>query len=168
MATLIGTGAHGSDILAFGGFRDVVAHHSLWSGVPEVVVLGINDPHERARVAYELQVKDLTWIHPDALIGHGCKLGTGTHVNYRVSMIRTTIGEHCTISPGVVICGDVTIGDRVLVGAGAVLCDRVRVGDDVTIGAGTIVLPEMEIPEGTTWVGNPARQVMEKVGGWRK
>ena len=87
--------------------------------------------------------------------------GYGTHINYGVTMTRTTIGHHTTISPGVTICGDVTIGDRTLIGAGAVVCDRVTIGNDVTIGAGAVVLPETTVPDGETWYGVPAKRKVQ-------
>ena len=157
MATLIGDGAHASDILRHLDHRwRQVAHHSQWDNdLP--VIIGINDPQLRARVADEMGVRDTAWTHHDSMVDHGCSFGYGTHINYGVTMTRTTIGHHTTISPGVTCCGDVTIGDRVLIGAGSTICDRVTIGNDVTIGAGAVVLPETVIPDGETWFGVPAR-----------
>jgi hypothetical protein len=107
-------------------------------------------------IAIELGVNDYDWVHPATTITDS-RWGIGTHINAGAIVIRTTIGSHCTISPGVTICGDVTIGDRVLVGAGAVISDRVTIGADATIGAGTVVLPQTVIGPGETWVGVPAR-----------
>lgn len=157
MATLIGLGAHAADIVATRTFDRVFAHHDAFVDDGRTVIIGINDPRTRAGVAARLGVADGTWVHPHAWLGPGTVLGYGTHVNYRASMTRTTVGRHCTISPGATICGDVTIGDRVLVGAGATICDRVTIGDDVTIGAGAVVLPETVVPSSQTWVGVPAR-----------
>lgn len=152
---LIGDGAHGRDIASTGSY-EVVRHHLDWDGRSLPVVIGINDPRRRSQVAFWLGVQDEAWIHPEAWVGPGCVIGPGTHVNYRVSMIRTIVGKHCTISPGATICGDVLIGDRVLIGAGATVCDRVTIHHGATVGAGAVVLPESVIPEGKTWVGVPA------------
>lgn len=154
MEALIGAGGHADDIARMGDYRRF-AHHNLWDGIRPVII-GVNDPHLRADIATQLGVQDLAWQHPHSWIGASL-VHAGTHVNYGVTAVRAVIGHHCTISPGVTICGDVEIGDRVLIGAGAIICDRVRIGDDVTIGAGTVVLPESHIPAGTIWVGNPAR-----------
>lgn len=158
MATLIGRGSHARDIGEAITYSRNVAHHSDYTDDGLPVTIGINDPRARARVSAEIGVRDRAWIHPDArLYKPGCVVGHGTHINYGVTMTRTTLGRHCTISPGVTICGDVAIGDRVLVGAGATICDRVTIGNDVTIGAGAVVLPETVIPDGETWVGVPAK-----------
>lgn len=159
MATLIGNGSHAEDILTY--LRKTeddlqrVEHHSHWNGDLDVII-GINDPCLRARIAEELGVDDRVWVHPQSW-GDNLELGVGTHVNYAVHAVRTRIGHHCTISPGVTICGDVTIGDLCLIGAGATICDRVTIGNNVTIGAGAVVLPETVIPDNETWFGVPAR-----------
>lgn len=166
MATLIGCGGHAADIVhaavKYGQWERSmgrICHHSEWDGdLP--VMLGINNPQLRAKVADELCVQDLSWVHPAiGWVGKEVQWGYGTHINYGVTMTRTTLGHHVTISPGVTICGDVTIGNRTMIGAGATICDRVQIGDDVTIGAGCVVLPESVIPDGSTIVGVPAKHV---------
>lgn len=167
MAIVIGAGSHAMDIRndmsSRFGMKEVnqvvtwVAHHSEYLGDrTDDIIIAVNDPRLRARIADELHIIDCLWVHENVYIGAGSIVNYGTHVNYGVTMTRTSIGHHCTISPGVTICGDVTIGDRVLVGAGATICDRVTIGSDATIGAGAVVLPETVIPNGETWVGIPA------------
>lgn len=155
MTCLIGAGSHARDIRATMNFTDYCAHHEGWDG-SQPVLIGVNSPQQRAWIASQLDVHDLAWVHPHTFIGPDCNWLPGTHINYGVTMTRTRIGRHCTISPGATICGDVTIGDRVLVGAGATICDRVTIHDDVVIGAGAVVLPETVIRRGI-WVGVPAR-----------
>lgn len=157
MATLIGDGSHAVDIAHTYAFAKCVPHHRYFEDDGDRVCIGVNDPQTRARVASELGVRDSAWVHPQAWVGPECEFGYGTHVNYGVSMTRTRIGRHCTISPGVTICGDVLIGDRVLVGAGSVISDRVTIGDDAIVGAGAVVLPTTVIGPAETWVGVPAR-----------
>lgn len=157
MSTLIGAGAHAVDIAHTVPFDRSFPHHRDFVDDGDRVCIGINDPHLRAEVCRQIGVRDSAWVHPRAWIGPECDFGHGTHINYGVTMTRTRIGRHSTISPGVTICGDVTIGDRVLVGAGAVISDRVTIGDDVRIGAGAVVLPAVWVPDGETWVGVPAR-----------
>lgn len=157
MATLIGAGAHARDIATTVKFDRVIPHHRYFTDDGDAVVIGINNPRLRAKISDELRISDARWMHPRSWWGWDCYVGYGTHCNYGVTMTRTRIGAHCTISPGVTICGDVIIGDRVLVGAGATICDRVHIGSDVRIGAGAVVLPETIIPDGETWVGIPAR-----------
>jgi acetyltransferase-like isoleucine patch superfamily enzyme len=156
---LIGAGGHARDIYhTLRGHWQIVEHHSLFRKADEVVI-GINDPRLRAEIAAELGIVDLPWLHPDALVPSSCAVAVGVHVNYGVKMTRTRVGRWSTISPGVIVCGDVTIGERVLVGAGAVVCERVSIGDGATVGAGAVVLPDVCIPAGETWVGTPARKV---------
>lgn len=160
MSSLIGWGSHAHDIEAVTPHTRHFCDHIDWldcGASDEFVTIGINDPRVRAEVATWLRVRDQRWVHPRAYLGIDSHIGHGTHVNYGVTMTRTIVGEHCTISPGVTICGDVLIGDRVLIGAGAVVCDRVTIGNDATIGAGAVVLPEAFVREGETWVGVPAK-----------
>lgn len=141
MDTLIGDGGHARDIVAtLPGLWKLVKHHAEYDGDHRGrVIIGVNDPALRAHIAEELEVEDSPWIHPHAYIGPECRIGDGTHVNYGVTMTRTTIGKHCTIAPGVTICGDVTIGDRVFIGAGAVVKNLVVIPDDTFIKMGTMV-----------------------------
>lgn len=122
-----------------------------------MVIIAISDPQVRSRVASEMGVQDLSWIHPDARLYNNVDIGHGTHVNYGVEMTRTKVGIHTTIAPGVTICGDVAIGDRVFIGAGAIITNLITISDDAIIGAGAVVLND--IGPGETWVGNPARRI---------
>jgi carbonic anhydrase/acetyltransferase-like protein (isoleucine patch superfamily) len=168
MATLIGDGGHAQDIAQTRLFDRVLANHADFEDDGGSVIIGINDPWMRYMIRRAIGVTDSSWVHPHAHLGPDCKVGVGTHINYGVTMTRTQIGSHVTVSPGVTICGDVVIGDRVLIGAGATICEKVYIADDVIIGAGAVVTPgcwgdnrEIEynhIPSGTTWVGVPARQ----------
>ena len=158
MATLIGSGGHADDIHAtLNGWRRI-HHHSVWDGDPTVII-GINDPHIRAKAAADLGIEDLSWVHPDANLYGGMEIGHGTHINYGVMMTRTRIGTHTTIAPGVHCAGDVAIGSRVFVGIGATISNFVTIGDDAIIGAGAVLPPNTIVPVGETWVGNPARRL---------
>ncbi len=160
---IIGNGGHARDIAAQ-FHHPMIAHHSEWDGTSEYII-GINDPHIRAKVAADLGGPGWNrgrWIHPTVELGtsyvpnQGMSfVGDGTHINYGVTMTRTQLGQFVTVAPGVTICGDVTIGDRVFIGAGAVITNLLDIGDDAVIGAGSVVLHD--VPAGATVVGNPAR-----------
>lgn len=139
MVQLIGAGGHAEDIAQFAPWLVRVDHHSQYDEAAGPAIIGINDPRVRSAVAEELGIRDLPWVHPDARLYHGTTVGYGTHVNYGVSAVRTTLGHHCTISPGVTICGDVTVGDRVFIGAGAVIRNLVTIGSDAFIRMGARV-----------------------------
>ncbi len=170
MATVvIGDGGHAHDICALfdqaareddptahSRYRKIPHHETYSRGYGETVVIGVHDPQLRAKIAADIGVEDVPWIHPDAHLYHGVTYGYGTHINYAVSAVRTTIGCHTTISPGVTICGDVTIGDRVFIGAGATVTNLVTIGDDAVIGAGAVVL--RDVPANVTVMGVPAKQ----------
>lgn len=169
VATLIGDGGHAVDIAHTVVFEKCVPHHRDFEDDGDRVCIGVNDPQTRARISREIRVRDSAWVHPRAWVGPECDFGYGTHVNYGVSMTRTRIGRHCTIAPGVTICGDVVIGHRVAVGAGATICEKVKIEDDAVIGAGAVVTPGRwgsagnviyhVVPAGETWVGVPARRL---------
>lgn len=152
---LIGAGGHADDIAEFMPWVERVDHHSGYRAGG--FIIGINDPQTRARIANELGRRDSAWVHPGAKLYHDVTYDYGTHINYGVAAVRTRIGRHCTIAPGVTICGDVVIGDRVFVGAGATISNLVTIGDDVTIGAGAVVLHD--VTEGQTVAGIPARPI---------
>lgn len=140
MITLIGDGGHARDIADERLSIRRFSHHSEYVPKPEDrVVIGVNDPQVRANIADELGVEDIAWLHTQSYVSRSCEIGYGTHVNYGVSMTRTKTGSHCTIAPGVTICGDVTIGDRVFIGAGAVVRNLVTIGDDAFVCMGAVV-----------------------------
>jgi UDP-3-O-[3-hydroxymyristoyl] glucosamine N-acyltransferase len=135
---LIGDGGHARDIAeTLDDFR-LCKHSDDFEGYGPYII-GINDPNVRAKLAAGYGWDDEPWIHPTVFMGPGCAVGKGTHVNYAVSMTRTKIGRHCTISPGATICGDVTIGDRVFIGAGAVIRNLVTIGEGAFVCMGASV-----------------------------
>ncbi len=151
MATLIGAGGHARDILATAEDDldwDVIPWHEdadMEEGTQYVI--GINDPQIRDHVRRFFGWDDLMWRHPCSWVGPECSWGAGTHINYMVSMTRTTIGHHTTVAPGVTICGDVVIGDRVFIGAGATIINLVTIGDDAYIRAGSVVTRDIAAGE---------------------
>jgi len=86
------------------------------------------------------------------LIGEGSKLDNLVHCAHGVK-----IGKHCLIVAGAVIGGSTEIGDNCYIGMGALIKNKLKIGKNVTIGMGAVVL--RDVPEGETWVGNPARKL---------
>ena len=61
---------------------------------------------------------------------------------------------------GVVVCGSVEIGEDCFIGAKSVIREHLTIGNNVLIGMGSVVTKN--IPDGETWVGNPARKIEKK------
>ncbi len=72
------------------------------------------------------------------------------------------IGSEVTIGHGALI-SSCTIGDRVLIGQGAVIQEGCDIGQDVIIAAGSVLLPNMLVPSGQLWAGNPAKYIRDVV-----
>ena len=83
-------------------------------------------------------------IHPDAVIGEGCKIEQNVTIGGRSGY---------PILP--------SIGNNVMIGAGAAILGPVKVGNNVQIGAGAVVVKD--IPDNCTAIGVPAH-VIKKDG----
>jgi serine O-acetyltransferase len=103
-----------------------------------------------------------TGIH----IPRTCRIGKGLYIPHSGPIFiasTATLGDFCTIHPGVVIGsagrgdrrGSPSLGDRVYLGVNAVVLGRVIVGSDSAIGAGAVVTKD--VPAHSVMVGNPAR-----------
>lgn len=115
-------------------------------------------------------------IHPLAIVDRTVTIGNGSVVFHGAIIQRSSIiGKHVIIntgatidhdcfiddythiSPNATLCGNVTIGEGTHIGAGAIVIQGVRIGKEVTIGAGSVVI--RDIPDYTTFVGNPAKKI---------
>lgn len=90
-------------------------------------------------------------INP-TVIGEGTVIDSLVHVAHNAQ-----IGRHCALVSGCVIGGSVVIGDHTFIGMNASIKNGIKIGANVTIGAGAVVLKD--VPDGETWVGNPARKL---------
>lgn len=114
-------------------------------------------------------------IGPDTSIGAFCDIsapiGAACKVQAHVSIPPGwVIGDRVFIGPGARFANDRKpdlsgqfeplngyVGDDAVIGMGALIGAGVRVGARAIIGMGAVVL--QDVPEGETWVGNPARKV---------
>jgi len=132
----------------FGPFSEIVVlSRSIYSSVPGSLSIGSR-----------------TWI--------------GASLNIRAAGGRIIIGSNCIIAHHVSLVASnhtvssgatynelgwdekrtgITIGDNVWIGCGVTVLPGVVIGDNAVVGAGSIVTKN--IPSGTVWVGNPARQI---------
>lgn len=147
--------------------------HALAAHPPTRCVLangvgGIGEP--RRRQAFERWKQRgyafIPVLHPAATIAHsGVVLGEGSQimagvviqpdvriganavVNTRASVDHDcTLGDHCHIAPGAVLCGTVAIGEDTHIGAGAVVIQGVTIGKGCLIGAGAVI--RRYVPDG--------------------
>jgi UDP-3-O-[3-hydroxymyristoyl] glucosamine N-acyltransferase len=85
-------------------------------------------------------------------IDEGVQLDSHVHIGH-----DSIIGKHVRICAGAIIGGFVEIGDYATIYIGALIHPRVKIGEHATVGMGSVVLHD--IPDGETWVGNPARKL---------
>lgn len=139
-------------------------------------VIAIGDPTIRRRIADEIDetATAITLVDPTASLGDDVTLGAGamvypgaicttnvrigrhSHLNCRsVVSHDCRVGDFVSLSPGVLLNGNVTIEPGAFLGTGAIVLPGVRVGQDAVVGAGAVVIDD--VPPGVTVVGVPAR-----------
>lgn len=90
------------------------------------------------------------------VIGDNVKIDNLVHIAHGAK-----IGKNTLIVAGSVIGGSCEIGENCFIGMNASIKNKVKIGNNVTIGAGAVVLKD--VPDGETWVGNPARKLENKL-----
>lgn len=152
MVTIIGEGGHAHDIDTwFGGGSELIQSTEPIPGA----YIGINDGRIRRNLDAHDEFDGVV-VGPNTTIGPDVTLGRHTHINGNCFVTRASLGDYCTVGPGVTICGDVTIGDDVTIGAGATISNFVTIAAGVTVAAGAVVPPHRTLHTGT-WIGVPAR-----------
>ena len=102
-------------------------------------------------------------IHPGAKIGRNLFIdhGTGTVIGQTV-----IIGDNCRLYQAITLGGrgkvidgrrHPILEDGAIIGAGAHVLGPIIIGKNAKVGAGSLVT--MDVPEGVTAIGNPARLV---------
>lgn len=92
----------------------------------------------------------------DTVIREGAKIDNLVHVAHNV-----VVGAHAAVIAHAMLGGSVSIGDHAWVAPAASLKEGLKVGDRALIGLGAVVLKD--VPDGETWIGNPARPMKEYV-----
>ncbi len=147
------------------------------------MINALADVHPDAVIGEGTRVWQFSVILKGAIIGKNCNLNAHTFVEG-----GAIIGDNVTLKSGVYIWDGITLEDGVFcgpnatftndkspvsgnkdykklntlvrsgasIGANAVILPGVTIGKGSTIGAGAVVT--RDVPDGETWVGNPARQ----------
>lgn len=92
---------------------------------------------------------------------------TGTKIDNLVHIAHNVvIGKHTTVIALSMIGGGTVIGDYAWVAPAAVLRNKITVHDKATVGMGAVVTKD--IPQGETWLGNPAMEISKFKSGKKK
>jgi UDP-perosamine 4-acetyltransferase len=114
--------------------------------------------HAAATIGHDCRRDNGSQVMAGAVLQPGVILGENAVVNTSGSIDHDcSIGAHCFVGPGAVLCGNVTVEMNVFIGAGAVVSPGVRIGEDAIVGAGAVVMDD--VAESSILVGNPARRI---------
>lgn len=91
----------------------------------------------------------------DTVIGNHTKINNLCHIAH-----NNKIGQNVAIAGCVNVSGSNIIDDDVWVAPNSSIRGWVHIGKGATVGMGAVVVKD--IPEGETWVGNPARKLEKK------
>ena len=94
-------------------------------------------------------------VGPSCVIGRGCIINAGALLPH-----DNVIEDGAHLAPGSVLGGNVRVGAGTLIGLGAVIRNGITVGRNCVVGAGAVVV--VNIPDGQTVVGNPAKLMKKK------
>jgi len=132
------------------------------------------------RLAYKIEEKPISAIHPSAILANYLQLGYGNYIGARVCLAPdTTIGNHCILHNGVIVESETNIKDWVHIGAGSVIGNNVTLEEGVFIGPGATIIDGVTIQKGSSigagsvilgnvksgdvFLGNPAKSIETRV-----
>ena len=107
-------------------------------------------------VGTDMAFADGVMIYPGAVVTTNVRIRAHSHVNCATIVSHDCrIGSFVSVSPGVLLNGEVTIEDDVFLGSGAIVRPGRTVGQGAVVGAGAVVTED--VAPGATVVGVPAR-----------
>lgn len=141
--------------------RRVTRHASAFIA-PSADLIGSVVLEENASVWFQVVIRadnDVITVGPDSNVQDGSVLHTD-------SGIPLTLGRGVTVGHQVMLHG-CQVGNFSLIGMSAVILNRARVGNYCMIGANALITEGKVIPDGTVWMGSPAKMVREITDGER-
>ena len=166
MATVIailGAGPHGRQLAALTQHLSPVLYDDrLGRPISEAkghCLIGAAWPQVRRHIAEQVNLTPYQRglvLFPGSRISDDVKLGDHTHVGWNAVISHgCKVGSFVNICPGAVLAGEATIEDDVFIGANATLIHGgITIGRGAIIGAGAVVLDN--VPPGVTVAGVPA------------
>jgi len=137
------------------GERRVTQHASAFVA-PSADLIGSIVLEENSSVWFHVVVRgdnDVITIGRDTNVQDGSVLHTD-------SGIKLTLGRGVTVGHQAMLHG-CEVGDYSLIGMKAVVLNRARIGRYCLIGANALITEGKQIPDGTVWMGAPARHVRD-------
>ena len=123
--------------------------------------------HPSAYLGFGVGVDELSLVAAGALVQPLAQIGRGAIVNTgAVVEHECRLGDFTHVGPNATLAGNVRVGGGSFVGAGAVVLPNVTIGRGAVLGAGAVLTKD--IPDGGTWVGNPARPLISRSGAATK
>lgn len=108
------------------------------------------------------EIKSGNTIMDFVVLTNSVSIGKGTLINSHCLVGHdASLGDFCSISPGVKITGNCRIQDYVNIGTGAIILPNVEVGKNSYIGAGSVVAND--VPDNSLIVGVVPSRVVSKV-----
>ena len=90
----------------------------------------------------------------NTIIGKGSKINVGCYIAHNV-----VLGKNVWISAQAKIAGSVHVCDNVTIFIGVIIREQKTIGFGSTIGMGAVVTKD--VPDGETWIGNPAKKLLK-------
>jgi carbonic anhydrase/acetyltransferase-like protein (isoleucine patch superfamily) len=135
--------------------RKVVVHPSAFVA-PSADLIGSVTVGENASVWFQVVIRgdnEMITLGPDTNVQDGSVLHTDTG-------ILLTLGRGVTVGHQAMLHG-CEVGDYTLIGMRATVLNRARIGRYCLIGAGALITEGKEIPDGSVWMGAPAKLVRQ-------
>lgn len=158
----------------------VVGDSADWQpSIEDRFICAIGDPTIRLRICRQLQQRGaqfVSLIHPTAIVGSRCTIGTGTILcpgvtvtvdatigDFVILNVRSCVGhdahvgDGCTVNDFCDITGNAKLGEGVFLGSHSSVTPSAKVGDYARVGAGSVVV--RRVRANTTVIGPTAKRI---------